>query len=73
VTDGVEGFLVPQHDPRAMADAAARLYESYDRLRELGRNARMRFEREFDLRLTESVLHDRLREILAARSRGAPR
>jgi glycosyltransferase involved in cell wall biosynthesis len=49
IDDGVEGFVVPVREPRAMAEALARLALDPDLRRRMGRAARRRVEREFDL------------------------
>ncbi len=66
IDDGVEGFVVPQKDAVAMAAAVEKVLEGAD-IWELGRNARARFDREFDAGVTDARLHARLREVLAAR------
>lgn len=48
VTDGETGLLAPPHDPRALAEALIQLLCDPDRRREMGREARIRVEDEFD-------------------------
>lgn len=48
VTDGKTGLLVPPHDPRALAEALIQLLRDPSRRREMGRDARIRAEEEFD-------------------------
>jgi colanic acid/amylovoran biosynthesis glycosyltransferase len=50
VDDGVEGFVVPVREPHAMAEALARLALDAGLRRQMGRAARQRVERDFDLR-----------------------
>lgn len=49
VTDGVEGFVVPTRDPRAMTGALATLSSNADLRRQIGLAARTRVLREFTL------------------------
>jgi glycosyltransferase involved in cell wall biosynthesis len=42
VRDGIEGFVVPPGDPRALADALAKLARDADLREKMGRNARAR-------------------------------
>lgn len=49
VDDGVEGLVVPVREPQAMADALARLALDPDLRLRMGRAARQRVERDFDL------------------------
>lgn len=51
VTDGIEGFVVPARDPRAMADALARLIHDVELRRRMGSAGRERVVEEFGLRL----------------------
>lgn len=50
VADGVEGFLVPQRDGRAMAESIGKLAADPSMRREMGGAARRRAEREYDCR-----------------------
>ncbi len=65
--DGVEGFLVPQRDPRALAEALERFLAAPELARTMGQAARRRFEREFDLTVTEPRLHQRIAAAVARR------
>ncbi|MGA1606526.1 MAG: glycosyltransferase [Planctomycetota bacterium] len=67
IDDGVEGFLVPQRDPEALAAAIRRLHDDPAMAPRLGQAARKRFDKEFDIRATEPRLHERIRT--AARSK----
>jgi glycosyltransferase involved in cell wall biosynthesis len=49
VRDGETGFLVPEHDPTAVADAAARLLADADLASQLGAAGRAFVREEFDL------------------------
>ncbi|MEY2982720.1 MAG: hypothetical protein RL562_2947, partial [Planctomycetota bacterium] len=61
IDDGVEGFLVPQRDPEALAAAIRRLHDDPAMAPRLGQAARKRFDKEFDIRATEPRLHERIR------------
>lgn len=57
VADGVSGRLVPPRDPAALAAALAELLVDPERGRELGRQARRRFEADFSAeRMVEGTL-----------------
>jgi glycosyltransferase involved in cell wall biosynthesis len=45
--DGVDGFVVPPHEPAALAAALRKLIEDPDRRRQMGSNARTRIEADF--------------------------
>jgi glycosyltransferase involved in cell wall biosynthesis len=47
VVDGETGLIVPERDPRALAQAILRLAEDADLRRRLGRNAMLRYRRQF--------------------------
>jgi glycosyltransferase involved in cell wall biosynthesis len=51
VDDGVQGLLVPQRDPKALADALERLIGDDGLRRKLGAAGRLRVEEKFDRRL----------------------
>ncbi len=67
VRDGSEGLVVPQNDPRALADAIALVAADPNLRARLGSSAARRFDEEFDARITESALHARIREFIADR------
>lgn len=66
VDDGVEGLVVPQRDSGAFAAALARLITDPALERRMAKAARARFERDFDIRVTERRLHQRVAALLAA-------
>jgi glycosyltransferase involved in cell wall biosynthesis len=49
ITDGIDGLLVREHDPAALAGAIERLLRDPGLAARLGRAGRVRVEREFDL------------------------
>jgi glycosyltransferase involved in cell wall biosynthesis len=51
ISNGVEGFLVPQRNSLAIADAVECLLVNPAHWAEMGQSARQRAEREFDVRL----------------------
>jgi glycosyltransferase involved in cell wall biosynthesis len=69
VDDGVEALVAPGADPDRMAAHALRLLDEPGLARRLGEGARARFLREFDVRVTEPVLHARIARILERRAR----
>lgn len=57
VRDGVDGYLVPKNDPRALRDAVTRLLSDRERYYEMSRNARSRIESICDAKyITEQEL-----------------
>ncbi len=52
VEHGVSGLVVPQSDPRALAQAIGRLYRDRERCAEMGRRARRRVAERFSCRQT---------------------
>ncbi len=69
IDDGVEGLICAQHAPEQLADAIERLARDEALRHRMGRQARERFDREFDARVTEPRLHARIRELLESRAR----
>jgi glycosyltransferase involved in cell wall biosynthesis len=67
VDDGVEALVVAQRDAEAFASALERLIGDVHLEQRLGRAARARFERQFDVRVTERPFHQRVAEHLKAR------
>lgn len=49
IDDGADGWIVPPHDPAALAQTLARILAERDALGSMGRRARMKAEREFSL------------------------
>jgi glycosyltransferase involved in cell wall biosynthesis len=49
ITDGIDGLLVSEHDPAALAGAIERLLIDSELADRLGRTGRVRVERDFDL------------------------
>ncbi len=68
IVDGMSGLLVPPEDPRALADALARLGEDADLRRELGARASERAEAEFSATQQARAYHAVYSEILESRS-----
>ena len=67
VTDGVDGLVVAQRDPRMLAEAIARLAGD-DRLRHrLSRAGMERVRQNFDISRCETAFHGRLREAIERR------
>lgn len=66
IQDGVEGYLVPPGDPAALADAIERLAGDSALRERLGRAARERMAREFDLRSNARLLAQRFRSEVEA-------
>jgi colanic acid/amylovoran biosynthesis glycosyltransferase len=64
VTDQVEGLVVPQRDSKALADAFERLIREPVLERRLAKAARARFDREFDIQVTEKRLHERVARLV---------
>jgi glycosyltransferase involved in cell wall biosynthesis len=62
----VEGFVVAQRDSAAFAKALERLITEPTLERKLSRAARARFDRQFDIKVTERRFHARVAELLAA-------
>ncbi len=67
VTTEVEGIVVPQRDSKAFGHALERLIKDPALERRMAKAARNRFDREFDIRVTEVRLHDRVRKLVAAK------
>ena len=65
IEDGVSGFLVPERDEAALADALQRLARDPGRWAAMGRAGRARIEREYDIHR----LNDRLAGLLESLTR----
>ncbi len=70
VTHEVEGIVVPQRDSEAFARALERLVREPATERRMAKAARERFDREFDIRVTEVRLHERVARAIQKRSKG---
>jgi glycosyltransferase involved in cell wall biosynthesis len=69
IEDGVDGLLVPQRDPEALANAIASLLADPERRARLGREAAATVRRRFDVNTCERVFHERV-NALVERPRG---
>jgi glycosyltransferase involved in cell wall biosynthesis len=69
VTTEIEGIVVPQRDSNAFAKALQRLIDDPALERRMAKAARARFDREFDIRVTEVRLHERVAKLVAAKKR----
>ena len=65
VDDGVEGLVVPQRNSVAFAEALEKLIGDPLLEQRMSTAARARFDREFDIRVTEKRLHERVSRLLA--------
>jgi glycosyltransferase involved in cell wall biosynthesis len=70
VEDGVHGLLVPPRDPRALADAVARLLRDPRLRSRLGDRARERQRSEFDIHVVVQRVEALYEELFAATRRG---
>jgi glycosyltransferase involved in cell wall biosynthesis len=73
IVDGVHGRLVPPRDPAALADAIAGLLRAPATRAEMGRRARERQQREFDLEVLVGRLERLYTDLVASRVAGRPR
>ena len=73
IADGVHGRLIPPGEPVALADAVAQLLRAPELAQEMGRRARERQRREFDLDVLVGRLERLYEELLAARVSGRSR
>lgn len=69
VTTEAEGIVVPQRDSKAFAAALERLIADPALERRMAKAARDRFDREFDIRVTEVRLHERVAALVKKRQR----
>ncbi len=69
VTTEVEGIVVPQRDSKAFAAALERLIKEPALERRMAKAARARFDQEFDIRVTEVRLHERVTRLVAAQQK----
>jgi glycosyltransferase involved in cell wall biosynthesis len=65
VDNNVEGIVVKQRDSEAFAAALKKLIDDPELERRMGKAARARFDREFDIRVTEKRLHERVAALVA--------
>jgi colanic acid/amylovoran biosynthesis glycosyltransferase len=72
VLDGESGFLVPERDPAALADALERLLLAPERWAELGRAGRLHVERTHGTAAVAERLEGVYRELLAGRAGARP-
>jgi glycosyltransferase involved in cell wall biosynthesis len=73
IVDGVHGRLVPPQRPGALADAIAGLLRAPVTRSEMGRQARERQQREFDLEVLVGRLERLYTDLVASRVAGRPR
>jgi colanic acid/amylovoran biosynthesis glycosyltransferase len=62
VDDGLNGRLIPENDPAALADALAALLQDETLRRQMSLGARLKVERDFDVRRNVAQLRDWLAE-----------
>ena len=65
VDNGVEGIVVNQRDSKAFAEALHKLVRDPELERRMSKAARARFDKEFDIRVTEKRLHERVAALVA--------
>jgi glycosyltransferase involved in cell wall biosynthesis len=65
IDNGRHGALVFQRDPVALANAIERLLRDRERRQRLGREAADKMRRCFDVKISETVFHERLRAVSA--------
>ena len=67
VEGGKNGIVVPQRDPKALADAIEAMLHDPGRRRKLGSRAADKARGSFDVASHEKIFHERVRQVLAAR------
>ena len=67
IENGLDGVLVPQRNPAALADAIESLLLDPERRQRLGRAAAETVRRRFDAKTCETIFHDRVRALLERR------
>jgi len=67
IDDGVEGFVVGQHDSMAFANALEKVITDNDVEQRMAKDARARFIKDFDIKVTEKRLHERIDGFLKAK------
>jgi glycosyltransferase involved in cell wall biosynthesis len=71
VQHGVNGLVVPQRCPRALADAIATLHRDAGLRRRLGEAASRTVRARYDVRHCDALLHERMRSIMSGRQTAA--
>jgi len=71
VQDGVQALVTPQRDSAAYGAALERLITEPALERQLARAARARFDAEFDIKVTERRLHERVADALQQKATAA--
>ncbi|MEZ6036992.1 MAG: glycosyltransferase [Planctomycetota bacterium] len=69
IDNGVEGLVVPQRDSKAYAAALEKLITDPALEQRMAKAARARFDRDFDIKVTEKRLHQRIAGFLAAKAK----
>ena len=67
IDDGVEGIVVAQHDSMAFANALEKVLSDNEVEQRMAKNARARFDKDFDIKVTEQRLHERIDGFLKAK------
>ena len=68
VQDGVQALVSPQRDSKAYTEALDKLITNPSLERQLAKQARKRFDENFDIKVTEQRLHERVANVLEQRS-----
>lgn len=68
IDDGVEGIVVGQRDSLGFANALEKVLTDSDLELKMAKNARARFDKDFDIKVTEKRLHERIAGFLAAKA-----
>ncbi|MCB9876762.1 MAG: glycosyltransferase [Planctomycetes bacterium] len=69
IDDGVEGLVVSQRDSKAYAAALEKLITDPALEQRMAKAARTRFDRDFDIKVTEKRLHQRIAGFLAQKEK----
>lgn len=69
IDDGVEGIVVGQRDSAAFADALEKVITDPSLEQRMAKDARARFDRDFDCNVTEQRLHERIAGFLAEKAK----